>query len=188
MEGYDGERPGGRGSDASGVSLRYESTAHWIAWFRNVQIVLSSEAPTIKAMTEIARQLELLGVACPGGHACLLIVQSTVRPPSQEIRKFIAQKLAASTMTAAAQVVLGTGFRGAAMRSMLSVLQLALRPPYSMGIYGSVSDAASWLHGQLVAVGAPTPSAVQLHRVAQGLVSRFRESQRPDGPTFTTGC
>jgi len=125
--------------------VRYFDSEHCIAWHGNVQIVLSTVPPTMAAMGEIADQLEKLAEKCRSGTGCLLVIRSDVAPPDEDVRKFIKVKLERSSMLAAAQVVLGTGFRGAAMRSVLSLLQLAIRPKYAMRIFGDVKSASEWL-------------------------------------------
>ena len=125
------------------------------------------------AMSEIVKQLEMLGAQCGTDTGCLLVIHSDVSPPSEEVRRFIKVKLERSTMRAAAQVVLGTGFRGAAMRSMLSLLQLAIRPSFSMRIFGEVEQGAHWLSHVLRDTSAESPSAESLTLTAQELAADF---------------
>jgi len=154
------------------ASMRYLGPDHFIAWHGNVQIVLSKVAPTMPAMAEIADQLEKLGAQSRSGTGCLLIIRSDVSPPSEEVRQFIRIKLERSSMLAAAQVVLGTGFRGAAMRSMLSLLQIAIRPKFAMRIFGDVRSGSDWLSQVLQErkTNAPPPEA--LKRTVQELVDQ----------------
>jgi hypothetical protein len=152
------------------ASVRYCSHHHLIAWHGNVQIILSNEPPTLQAMTEMIRQLERLDETCRGGTGCLLVIRAEVAPPSEEGRRYIRTALGQSKMLAAAQVVLGTGFRGAAMRSVLSVLQLLMRPRFPMRIFGDTATAADWLTFSLVASGATsTLSAESLSRSVREL-------------------
>jgi hypothetical protein len=155
------------------ASVRYFGRDHCIAWHGNVQLILSTEPPTLHAMGEMAKQLDELALLCSTGTGCLLVIHSDVSPPSDEVRRFIKVKLERSSMLAAAQVVLGTGFRGAAMRSVLSLLQLAIRPRFGMRIFGDVNQGAEWLTEILQATGAKTPSAEALSRTARELGSHF---------------
>lgn len=127
----------------------------------------------MQAMSEIVSQLEQLAVDSGTGTGCLLVIHSDVSPPSEEVRRFIKVKLERSTMRAAAQVVLGTGFRGAAMRSMLSLLQLAIRPSFSMRIFGEVEEGARWLTSVLRDATAKSPSAESLALTVQELSADF---------------
>lgn len=131
------------------ASIRYFDEDHCVAWHGNVQLILSHEAPTVPAMTAMMEHLDRLSVATEAAIGCLLIIHSDVSPPSEQVREIIRLKLERSRMVAASQVVLGTGFRGAAMRSMLSLLQLAMRPHFEMRIFGDIEAGARWLCGAL---------------------------------------
>lgn len=140
------------------ASIRYAGEDHCIVWHGSVQIIASNEPPTLQAMARMADELEQLEKSSGVGPGCLLIIRSDVAPPSEEARRFIKMKLEKSSMVAAAQVVLGTGFRGAAMRSMLSLLQLAIRPRFGMRIFGDIDEGCEWLNKQLEGhVSQPVP-------------------------------
>lgn len=144
------------------INKRYHDPAHCIAWIGNVQIVLSKEAPTSVIMRSIIRELDALSKDCGGGTGTLLVINSDCKPPSEEARTYIRSELANSSMVAAAQVVEGTGFRGAAMRAVLSVLQLAARTRYPMEIFSGVEEGAHWLCAELRTrlKRAPEPAAL----------------------------
>jgi hypothetical protein len=76
-------------------------------------------------------------------------------------------------MVAAAQVVEGTGFRAAAVRSALTLIEMALRPPYAMKIFSDASSGARWLSSELEATAAYAPDAGQLIKVVHELRSRL---------------
>jgi hypothetical protein len=82
-------------------------------------------------------------------------------------------------MLAAAQVVEGTGFRGAAMRSVLSMLQLAVRPPYPMKVFDNVVAAAHWLSTELATRAGDAPPTAELATAAQEVRSRFLTRSMP---------
>jgi hypothetical protein len=154
------------------TSIRYFDNQHCIAWHGSIQIVLSTVAPSMPVMAEIAEQLEKLGAQCRGGTGCLLIISSDASPPDDEGRKFIRIILERSSMLATAQVVLGTGFRGAAMRSVLSLLQMAIRPKYAMRIFGDVRVGGEWLTEVLQAKTTGTLPAESLVDTALELVAQ----------------
>jgi hypothetical protein len=155
------------------ATIRYFGKDHCVAWDGNIQFILSNEAPTLQAMAMMADNLQALAAACGTGTGCILIIHSEVSPPSEEVRQFIKLKLERSSMVAAAQVVLGKGFRGAAMRSMLSLLQLAIRPKFAMRIFGNVATAADWVVQAVEAQGLKPPSAIVLKATANELCSQF---------------
>jgi hypothetical protein len=73
------------------------------------------------AMPEFSRSLTWSPGRRGVATGTLLVIRSDVRPPDEEARKYIQKELASSSMVAAAQVVEGIGFRGAAMRSVLTM-------------------------------------------------------------------
>lgn len=151
------------------ASVRYFDGEHCIAWHGNVEIILSTVPPTMTVMTEIVDQLQKLAATSRGGTGCLLVIRSDVSPPAEDVRAYIRNKLERSSMLAAAQVVLGTGFRGAAMRSMLSLLQMAMRPSYAMRIFGDVKSGSRWLAETLAQRGAKASLTDDLVATAEEL-------------------
>ncbi len=154
---------------------RFNDGAHTIAWFENVEIIVSREAPTHEVMQHIVSELENLSKASGQRTGALLIVSSDCSPPSDEARKYIRQGLAGSSMVAAAQVVEGTGFRGAAMRAVLSLLQLAARPSYPMGVFSSIEEGATWLAGEVRKRAGTAPEATALAHAARTIRETLNE-------------
>ncbi len=149
------------------VMMRHEEDAHRIAWFGNVQMIFSREAPTPAMMRRIILELDGLAKQCGCATGALLVIDSSCSPPSDEARTYIRTELARSSMRAAAQVVEGTGFRGAAMRAVLSVIQLASRPPYPMSIFSRVDEGVTWLCGELETRVGTAPSRQNLAAAAR---------------------
>jgi hypothetical protein len=151
------------------INKRYHDDAHCIAWVGNVQIILSKEAPTSAFMRTIIRELDALSKDCGGGTGALLVINSDCKPPSEEARTYIRNELANSSMVAAGQVVEGTGFRGAAMRAVLSVMQLAARTRYPMEIFSGVEEGAHWLSSELRTRLKRAPDAASLVAAVRAL-------------------
>jgi hypothetical protein len=149
--------------------VRYRDGAHCIAWVGNVELILSREAPTSQVMRTIVAELDSLAKVCREGTGALLIVNSDCPPPDEAARSYIRAELARSSMLAAVQVVEGTGFRGAAMRAVLSVLQLALRPPFPMHITGNLDEGARFLCDELKSRAKVAPNAAHLVHTVRAL-------------------
>jgi hypothetical protein len=124
-------------------------------------------------MATMADELEALADRCGAEIGCLLIIHAKAAPPDENVRKFIKMKLERSAIAAAAQVVMGTGFRGAAMRSMLSLLQIAIRPTFAMQIFGDPHRGSDWLVKTLRNRGLQTPTAEALEGTATRLSRQF---------------
>ncbi len=155
------------------ATLRYFGRDHCIAWHGNVQLILSNEAPTLQSMALMANELDALASRCKAEIGCLLIIHAQVSPPEERVRTFIKAKLERTAIAAAAQVVLGKGFRGAAMRSMLSLLQIAIRPKYAMRIFGNTHEGCDWLAKFLRDKGLEAPPVEALEATAIKLCGKF---------------
>jgi hypothetical protein len=133
-----------------------------LGWIGNVQIIVSMVPPSYTFMKRIIGGLAELSDELRAGTGAMLVIESSVDPPDDKSRAYIRAELARSSMLAAAQVVEGTGFRGAAMRAVLSMLQIAVRPSYSMKIFSEVSDGALWLSSALADKAGVAPSASEI--------------------------
>jgi hypothetical protein len=166
-------------TSGSEPELRHIDSSQCLAWYGNVQIILSLEPPTFEFMRRIIAELELLAKQCRCGTGALLVIRSDVSPPTEEARAYIKHELSRSSMLAAAQVVEGTGFRGAAMRSVLTMLQLASRAPYPMKVFDHIEPGARWLSAELQKRAGEAPDGIRLTRVANEVRRRFIASNPP---------
>lgn len=133
----------------AGVTVHYVDSTQCLAWYRNVQLILSLQPPNRTFMRRIVEGLSALERSCRQRPASFLIIRQDVKPPEEEARSYIRTELARSNMLAAAQVVEGSGFRGAAMRSALAMIQLAVRAPFPMRVFGDIPGACEWLAAEL---------------------------------------
>jgi hypothetical protein len=167
------------------VRIRHVDPEQCLAWCGNVQILLSLQPPSPDFMRTIVSELDALGKQCRLGTGCLLVIRSDVPPPNEEARAYIKRELSRSSMLAAAQVVEGTGFRGAAMRSVLTMIQLAIRPPYAMKIFDSVKTGAVWLAAELELRAGAAPHGELLAQAVSELQARFLDgSMLPASSTY----
>jgi hypothetical protein len=149
---------------------RYVDESHCILWFDNVEIILSRKPPSREVMQRIVLELVELSRKCACGTGALLVIRSDVSPPDEEARAYIRKELGRAPMLAAAQVVMGKGFVGAAMRSVLSLIQLLGRPRYPMKVFGEVGPASAWLVKELRARAHHAPDE---HRLAFAVSERY---------------
>jgi hypothetical protein len=78
-----------------------------------------------------------------------------------------------------AQVVLGDGFGAASVRSVLSGIQLAVRPDYPIRIFPTTDAARPWLEELLVAANHPE---LAREAVLLELLANLEEPPRPANP------
>jgi hypothetical protein len=167
---------------SAGLIERYRDDSHCLLWHENVQLILSRAAPSLPFMGRIVAELEELAVACKSRTGALLIIRDDVRPPAEDARRYIAAELRRSSMAVAAQVVLGTGFAGASMRSILTLIQTLSRPGYPMKVFAEPGAGAMWLSQELSKRADRSPSAADLARLARGACGQFLVDQAP--PAF----
>jgi hypothetical protein len=157
------------------TTIHYADVAQCLAWYGNVQIILSLAPPNRQFMRRIIDGLAALERHTRQRPAALLIIRADVAPPDDEARTYIRDELRRSTMVAAAQVVEGTGFRGATMRSVLSMIQLAVRPPFPMRVFSEIANGCAWLAGELQPYGGVAPEAAALTHAASQVRQRFAQ-------------
>ncbi|HEY0194693.1 MAG TPA: hypothetical protein VGC42_26455 [Kofleriaceae bacterium] len=95
-------------------------------------ISLPRYAAIENAMREQAKQ-------CPNGLACLVVLPSDAKPPSDEIKRTVKNLLSrlANQLSCLGYVVEGTGFKGVAARAALVGMKIFASRPYP--IYVEIS-------------------------------------------------
>jgi hypothetical protein len=167
------------------VIVRHTEPGQSLVWYSNVQMIFSLQPPSYEFMKKIISDLDALSKKCGCGTGALLVIRSDVNPPTEEARAYIKYELGRSSMLAAAQVVEGTGFRGAAMRSVLTMMQLASRPRYPMKIFDNVDVGTRWLAVELKKRAGQAPDPAELAQAAMTARKRFLTRHPP--PPVATG-
>ncbi len=60
-----------------------------------------------------------------------------------------------SNLISMAQVIVGDGFGAASVRSVLSGIQLTVRPDYQVKLFGTLGETQPWVEDQLLGLGRP---------------------------------
>jgi hypothetical protein len=83
----------------------------------------------------------------PGKLSILVIIDSGSRSPDESQRKLIATAMQryAPSIERFAYVVEGRGFASAALRSAISLVNLATRTPYKQKVFATLEEAGAWL-------------------------------------------
>ena len=118
------------------------------------------DIPTLKSVKRYhemqRRHLRLLE-----GHKALVVSYSDASADRLEfdsgLRKAVDSTLrdSASELLGMAQIVYGEGFGAASVRSVLSGIQLAVRPDYPINMFGDSKSATPWLEEVLLEAGYP---------------------------------
>ncbi|HEX5655622.1 MAG TPA: hypothetical protein VFX59_00435 [Polyangiales bacterium] len=117
-----------------------------ITWDRCVGVVWKRET-TAEGVEALAHAYREQATRYPSGVYLLTIVEKDAPMPSTEQREAVAVFLRAGSgrTRMSAVVIEGTGFRAAAVRSVVTGLAMLVRLPYPHEIFGSLDQAAKWL-------------------------------------------
>jgi hypothetical protein len=168
-------------STAPGIApeIRYLDGEHCMGWFGNVLIILSRAQPSLEFMRQGAKETEALGQRAGVKPGVLVVIRSDADPPDDEARNYIKREFVQHPIAALAHVVEGTGFRGSAVRSVLTMIYFTIRPAFPLKIFGELADGASWLSAELGGMTGQAPDARELLRAVAELRTRFKDSERP---------
>ena len=125
-----------------------------------VAVLCWHERPTIAAL----KATQDFFVAHYQGRdmALLTIVEPTAAPPeSHERAHMLANMHRFTGLRVVASVIEGEGFKAAAIRAVMAGLNLALRQPYPIRIFATVTEAAPWLHERFPGTWSNPPQLVQ---------------------------
>lgn len=153
----------------SGVQLCDASVDHAVGTVEQVLVIIWRVRTLVSAVDAISRAYDALIVDCPEGIGLLNIVEQTAPMPTSDARERIAAFLRESTGIKASAVAFeGTGFRAAAVRSVVAGLSLLARQPFPHKIFPTLETASDWL----------VPELKQHVQVDYDAASFIREVQR----------
>lgn len=139
-----------------------------MSW-RNVCVALWHADPTVAGVDALDVHYRAMAQANPNGFAVCVIVADDVSLPDEQVRRSIS-----ATMSSIGPHVLGMcgvhetkGFRGAAIRSVLTAMVMMSRAPYKTITVATTDHAAAWL-AKWVDPEA-TPSELR------GIIGQFRK-------------
>lgn len=129
-----------------GVQLLDASPDHLVGTVDQVLLIVWRVRTLVTAVDRIQMAYDELVANCPEGIGLLNIVEQTAPMPGSDARERIATFLReASRVSASAVAFEGTGFRAAAVRSVVAGLALLARQAFPHKIFPTVETAAEWL-------------------------------------------
>lgn len=128
------------------ATLRVATENQALATWDNVVISVWRKETTLQGVANAKRVFDAAMDEHPGGVFLVTVVEFEATMPPPESRDALARLLAdGSGRTILSAVAYeGTGFRAAAIRSIVSGLALLARLPYPHQIFASVDDACAW--------------------------------------------
>jgi hypothetical protein len=127
-----------------------------IATWESVIIVVYRFETTMSGAAAAQEVFDALAREHRDGAFVLTVVEENAPMPTPEVRAMMARFLA----TRAPQIILsavvyeGTGFRAAAVRSLVTGLALVSKLPYRHKVFATVDEAASWFRSNSPVAGA----------------------------------
>jgi hypothetical protein len=125
----------------------YTDEQHCIATAGSCVITYSKQPPDAKVLAVWQRAVAQVAAQQPGKSSVLIIIDSGARSPDEPQRKLIATALQrhADSIERFAYVIEGRGFAAAALRSAISLVNLATRTPYRQKVFATLEEAGVWL-------------------------------------------
>ncbi|HEX4515297.1 MAG TPA: hypothetical protein VH054_17240 [Polyangiaceae bacterium] len=125
--------------------------AHLAAIHRNVYITAWWGETTVERLKRVGEIQNELARKWPAGFVALALIRSSNVNMPADVRAE-AEKLSkepAPNLKAIAQVIYGSGFAAAAIRSIATGMVLVARRPRPTKIFGTLEGAATWLAPQM---------------------------------------
>lgn len=121
---------------------------HLISTWRNVLILVWKHETTTDGVHKLKSTYQSLAEKYPKNVFLLTIVEQDAPMPPSPVRVALADFLAScgGKMVLSAVVHEGSGFRAAAVRSVVTGLAMMANLPYPHKVFANVDDAARWLH------------------------------------------
>lgn len=154
----------------------------WVATWEDTLVQLwgaQTEAPMVREVRVLAEQYF---ARRPGPRLGLVFIEPDAEPPDARARSELKAlgKLFESNLTAMTYVYAGSGFRAAAIRSVMATILFVNSLPMRLAVktFARPEEACTWLANQLPAE-AQAPTSVDRARAVVDLIDQFRGRPRP---------
>lgn len=150
----------------------YTDEHHCIATAASCVITYSKQPPDAKVLSIWQQAVANVSEQQRGKSSVLIIIDGGARSPDEPQRQLIAAALQrhAHSIERFAYVVEGRGFAAAALRSGISLLNLATRTPFRQKVFATLEEAGAWL-----APAAKGPGHRMEARALSALVHTMRD-------------
>jgi hypothetical protein len=149
-------------SEMQGADLAtlYVGPDHAASIYRNCLLMIAKADPLPQTTQHLPRWLSRLKRENAGATGFMVVLRADMPLPRDEVRETIKQlfRIFSDVVTFGAFVVEKEGFAAAAQRSILNMIMLAARPPFTMKVFATVEEASTWVatkHGAKTRLVAP---------------------------------
>lgn len=129
-----------------------------LAFWGDTFIIIFHRNTTVPGVAALANAASRFAEARPNGIGTVTIVEETAPMPPSDARAALAKALDdhSERVRVSAVAYEGTGFRAAAVRSVVAGLTMVARQPYPHKVFATVEEAMVWMAPQL-----PSPTSGQ---------------------------
>lgn len=133
-------------------------------------------AATAQRASLAAASMRAFAAARPRGCVLFTVITPTATPPDSSVRPIFSKAMrdAADHIRGAAYYVPIAGFKGAAVRSVITGLALLAGERFPTTAHGELPHAAAWAMGRLASGWNASWRAEQLSQVVEQLLDRHR--------------
>lgn len=154
----------------SSVEIIASDEAWALARWRDLLVVVWKKTPTVERAGKVGPQVEGM-TAGPDRRQVhvVTVIERGAAAPDAETRGLIKKDLRAhdDRIASMAALVLVDGFVGAAVRAVLSAMNVVVRERYPNRVFGAPGEAAGWTAARMGEVGeAEVAAAIELVRSA----------------------
>lgn len=139
-----------------------------LASYRDCFICIWRHETTMEGTGAVRRETLGFGETRPKGIALLTIVEEGAPMPPTEARQSLAHFMrdASDHIKVSGVVFEGTGFRAAAVRSVVVGLTMLARQKYPHKVFGNLSETAEWMAAEL---GGRLENSFSAHELEQAV-------------------
>lgn len=133
-------------SQQTSAALRVATADHILATWRNVVILVWRKDTTLAGVEDAQRVYDGLAKEHPNGVFLMTIVEFGAPMPPPDVRDALARFLASGAGRTILSAVAheGTGFRAAAVRSVVTGLAVLAKLPYPHKVFATADEACAW--------------------------------------------
>jgi hypothetical protein len=165
-----------------GTTIERVTPNYALATFRDLYIVIWRRNTTMSGARAVRRGCLGFADTRPKGIALLTIVEEEAPMPASEPRESLAifMRDAGDHIKASGVVFEGTGFRAAAVRSVVVGLTMLARQKYPHKVFAGLIEATAWMERELSTAGLAQPFTAQEIDDAVASIRREIEQREPE--------
>lgn len=156
------------------AKVLYVGPDHCIALHRNLLIAVALDDPRPNFTQLLPGFLERLQRQSKGPYGFMIVLPPENPPPKEQARETIKKAFHqfGEVCSFGAMALEMTGFLAAGQRSVINLIMLAVRPTFSMKVFGTVDEASRFVVGKQGR--EPQQTVAELDAIVEDLKASYR--------------